>query len=56
MITCKVCKEKICNYDEDCKSLGVIWIDVSKSREQVEMKEVCQSCAIKIAKELIESI
>lgn len=56
MIICKVCNEIICKYEVDWKPSGAIWIDVSKPREQVKMEEVCKSCAIKIAKELLESI
>jgi len=54
MITCKVCNETICKYEKDWKSSGGISIDIGL--KEVKMVDICQHCAIKIAKELIESI
>ena len=56
MITCKVCNKAICKYEKDWKSSGAISIDKSWGNEPVQMVDICQFCAIKIAKELIESI
>lgn len=51
MIVCDVCGDEVCKYELDFNATGAVAIWVNDEQDE---KVICNECAKKIAKELID--